>query len=78
MNEQVQNAQRIYTNIATLLAEGTFPGKFAPALNEAVEFLAHIIKSLGEVNEQQEAGDSDRNEEDADRLASSSVPDPGR
>jgi hypothetical protein len=37
---------RIHSNIATLLAQGQFPGSAAPALAEAQSFVAAVLADL--------------------------------
>jgi hypothetical protein len=67
--------KRIYNNIAVLLAEGSFQGAAAPAVAEAAEFIASIIKEIAsEEARRQEAGHSVGDAQDAAGVASSEVP----
>ncbi len=66
---------RIYNNIQTLLAEGTFPGKFGAVVHEALQHVSSMITRL-EQDSGQEAGtdgSSVGNASDAAGLASSEV-----
>jgi hypothetical protein len=48
MRPDVTEIRRIYQNISTLLAEGQFPGKCAPAIAESLDFISKLLNEMQE------------------------------
>lgn len=71
--------KQAYSNIRALLLEGSFPGKYAPVVAEAVGFVSRLIEEMDKQNgEGQQDGSGVRSEENPSGMDGGPVPNRGK